>query len=276
VVEIEEQNFTDNGKILEKLAEMDLKPGALRKNIDYNAVTDSLINSLDEILWASIELDGTKLKVKVVPRKIAPPIIAKNIPVDIVAKKDGFVTKVISENGLAKVKAGDTVIKGQVLISGVVTSERADSRYVHSMGEIEAVTWVNKSVEKKLYNYKKIPTGNKIKKRYLHLPFIKIPLQFNETIDFYNYDSIIKEENIFFITFKEHIYEEYLLEKEPVEYDTAVEEGVLELDGYIKDENVSNIVSRKTEHEKKDDETVIVSLLVECKENIGEEREIKF
>ena len=39
---------------------------------------------------------------------------------DIVASEDGVISSIITRNGIPQVKAGDTVEKGQILVSGAV------------------------------------------------------------------------------------------------------------------------------------------------------------
>ena len=273
-VAVEKQNFIDETLIKSKLAGQGLKPWAFRQNIDYDRVANEIITEFPEVLWAAIELSGTKLIVRLAPRKIAPPLIPKDVPTNIVAKRDAAITSIITENGDAKARAGDTVLKGQVLISGAIPNLHTGTRYLHSIGKIEGITWYEKKIPKKLYIYNKIKTGNVDKKRYLYLPFIKIPLQFNETIDFYNYDSIIKENTYFFITHKEFTYEEYNLKRENISLEKAVDDAVLEADEYIKNEGITNIISKKVNYEALDEENIDVTVMLECKEEIGEEMSI--
>jgi len=273
-ISVEKQDYIDENLIKNSLAEKNIRPGAIRRSMDYTMVAHDLITEFPEILWAAVELSGTKIIVRLAPRKLAPPIIPKNLPTNIIAKSDAAITSIITENGDARVRAGDTVLKGQVLISGAIPSMTEGTRYLHSQGKIEGITWYEKKLPQKLYIYNKVKTGNIVKKRYFYLPFIKIPLQFSETIDFYNYDSIIKEEHFFFVTHKEYTYEEYNLERENISVERALEDGVLEILGNIRNEGITNIISQKVDYEIVDDENINVVVLLECKEEIGVEIEI--
>ena len=55
-----------------------------------------------------------------------------------VAARDGLVTKVQALDGQAQVLAGTTVTAGQVLISGVVDSDRRGYRLLHGLGQVGA------------------------------------------------------------------------------------------------------------------------------------------
>jgi similar to stage IV sporulation protein len=274
-IDVEKQDYIDESRIIQKLRENHLYVGAVRRTIDYNAVAASLVTEFNELIWANVELSGTRLKVTIVPRKAPPIVIPKNIPTNIVAKKDGSITKVVAENGDAKVKAGDTVVKGQILISGVIPSPVVGIRYLHSIGAVTAKTWTVKEVTKKLYKYNKIITGNVVVRQELFLPFIKIPLYFKQTLDFFNYDSIIEERTLFFISYKKHTYEEYNLQKAPQTLEQAVEEASLQLNEEIVSEGITNIISKKINYKTVDAETVVVTVLVESEEELGESVQVK-
>ena len=89
------------------------------------------------------EIKGTKLLISVREGIQPPAMIPMEQPCDVIASKDGIVISVMAKNGLALVKEGDTVKKGQVLISGVLESIHPEfgSKYVHAMGEVMASTW---------------------------------------------------------------------------------------------------------------------------------------
>lgn len=273
-VEIEGGDFVDEEKIIRQLSSYGLSRGSFRKTVDYTRISNQLIQDFDEILWANVELKGTKLMVTLVPRTPAPQVIPKEIPTNIVAKKDGIIQEITAENGEAMVRAGDTVVKDQILISGLIPSPTVGSRYVHSIGQIRAVTWETCTVEQKLYRYDKILTGEESIHREVELPFLKIPLDFRQTIDFYNYDSIIKEKNLFFLTYRETVSQEYTLQKTPITEQEAVEEAKQKLEEELKKKHISETISQKISHSFIDNETLSVTLLAQCEEELGVEKEI--
>ncbi|MBQ7792239.1 MAG: sporulation protein YqfD, partial [Clostridia bacterium] len=273
-VEITGGEFMEEAKVTEQLSSYGLGVGKLRKTVDFTRVSNQLIQDFDEILWANVELHGTKLMVTLVPRTKAPQVIPKDVPTNIVAKKDGVILEITAENGDAMVKVGDTVLKDQILISGLIPSPTVGTRYLHSIGQIQATTWEEKTMEQKLYRYDKIPTGNRIIHRELELPFLKIPLDFRQTIDFYNYDSIIKEKNFLFLTYRETHSEEYNLQKNEISQEQAVEEATKLLTRQLQEEGVENIISQKVTFQVLDEETLSVTLLAQCEEELGIPKEI--
>ncbi len=273
-VEIEGGEFLEKDRVTEALSSYGLGMGRLRKNFDLQKISNQLIQDFDEILWANAEISGTRLLVTLVPRTKAPAVVPKDVPTNIVAKKDGIIKEITAENGDAMVRVGDTVVKDQILISGLIPSPTVGSRYLHSIGAIKAVTWEERSMEQKLYRYDKINTGRESVHREVSLPFLKIPLDFRQTIDFYNYDSIIKEKTFLFLTFRETSYVEYTLEKHSITAEEAVKMATDSLTEQMSNEGVGNIISKKVSYQALDNETLLVTLLLECEEELGVPREI--
>ncbi len=273
-IEIKGENPVSQDRLEQALASYGLGVGRFRTSVDFTEISNRLISDFDEILWANVELSGTKLTVTVVPRTPAPTVIPKEIPTNIVAKKDGHITSIIAHNGDAMVKVGDTVVKDQILISGLIPSPSVGSRYLHSMGEITALTWEERSLEQKLYRYDKVFTGNQSVHREIELPFVKIPLDFRQTIDFYNYDSIIKEKHFLFLTYRETTCLEYRLQKASLSVTEAVNEGKNTLLSEFSEEGITEFVSLKIDYDTLDEETILVKVLAECEEELGVSKEI--
>jgi len=265
----------DTAKIRAFLAENDLGVGKIRKTVDTTYLSNQIINRFPQVLWANLELSGTNLLVTLIPRTDSPPLIPKDVPTNIVAKKDGHIKEIIAENGEAMVKVGDTVLKDQILISGLIPSPTVGNRYLHSMGKIRAVTWEKEVYEKKLYCYEKIPTGAEKSKRELALSFLKIPLDFGQSIDFYNYDSIIKERHFLFVTYRETLFSEYNLQKVERTEEEAIKEATEEFLKKLSEKGIEDIISLKTESLRLTDDSISVTVFAECEEELGIEKTIQ-
>jgi len=93
----------------------------------------------DELSWIGIKYTGNKMVIDIAEKAKAPDIISYNIPCDIVARKTGYIEKVIAKYGMPIVQAGQFVREGDILISGMVKDEETEEiKYVHSLGEIYA------------------------------------------------------------------------------------------------------------------------------------------
>lgn len=58
--------------------------------------------------------------------------------------------------GKQLVYAGDTVVKGDILVSALMDSETGDDRYVRAMAIVEADTWYEISAQTPLYEERKV------------------------------------------------------------------------------------------------------------------------
>lgn len=189
-IQIEDNAKIDN--IVEDINSAGLQIGMKKNKINSENIKNKIMLKRNDISWIGINLKGTNAIVKIVKSKEAPEIIDEKEYSNIVAKKSGTITKIIAQNGTAIVKQGDEVQEGQVLIQGTMEGKYTGTRYVHSLGEVEAIVKYTKS--EKIY-YKKeenVRTGNKEEKYKIKIN--KIQINFYKTIsNFKIYDTI--EEN---------------------------------------------------------------------------------
>ncbi|MBO6011137.1 MAG: sporulation protein YqfD, partial [Oscillospiraceae bacterium] len=80
-------------------------------------------------------------------------------PCDMAAMKTGVVVSVDDFAGRGLVEPGDTVLRGQKLISGEVVGLSGEPRFVHSYGSVRARTWYVLSACAPLEYGAKIYTG---------------------------------------------------------------------------------------------------------------------
>ena len=104
--------ITETEEILEKLREINLQKFAFRSNIDNEKIYLKLVRELDEVVWTGVYEEGTRLTIDIKERRTPPEIIPKNEPCHIVAKKDGVIRNLITENGEPLVRDGHVVKKG--------------------------------------------------------------------------------------------------------------------------------------------------------------------
>lgn len=128
------------------LKTQDITLGMPKSKIDCNALEAALRNSFPEISWAAARISGTRLLISVKENEILSHIPEKDeIPCDLVASKAGVITKLVVRQGKAKVKVGDSVEPGQVLISGTIpiyddSEQIKQIHYVRADGDVLADT----------------------------------------------------------------------------------------------------------------------------------------
>lgn len=106
---------------------------------DLYGLSDSVQVYDDRIAWAGLSLQGVLLTVKVIEAKDDIYTLDKTVPCDVVAVKDGVISRVEALNGKTDFEPGMPVLAGDIVIKGDITREDAtEPLYVHAMGNVIA------------------------------------------------------------------------------------------------------------------------------------------
>ena len=99
-----------------------------------------------QITWVSARVSGTRLVIQIKENKIIQAkTTVKEDPCDLVSDVTGTITYIMVRQGIPKVKKGEEIQQGQVLVSGRVPvigddEQEISAFYVQSQGEILAET----------------------------------------------------------------------------------------------------------------------------------------
>lgn len=115
-IEIQGNQMITKDEIMDFMSEEHIFYGMHKREIDCEGLELKMREHFPLITWVSVYLNGTKLHVDMKENALGS-IKQKEIPQDILSPKDGMVISVLVEQGEAKVKAGDEVTAGDVLIS---------------------------------------------------------------------------------------------------------------------------------------------------------------
>lgn len=137
---------------------------------DQDAMQLALLDMLPHIAWVGVRVQGTSVFVKVIPRvpTAQPP---DTRPQSIIARVPGVVESVLADYGQPAVKAGQYVLPGTVLISGVLD----DGKTIHAQGKVDAVVWYRTDVIVPQATATLALTGASV--RHYYLQFGNFPLQ---------------------------------------------------------------------------------------------------
>lgn len=136
----------ERDRLLNALAKRGLKSGVLRQELlkRKSLIEQEIMMDTPNAVWLGITIRGVVVEVKVVKRKTAPEGIRA---CDIVAGRAGVISRLITIRGVPVVKEGDTVARGDLLISGTVRSdENLAGEEVPAAGIVEARVWYDLSV----------------------------------------------------------------------------------------------------------------------------------
>ncbi len=116
----------EESRVMDEAAELGLKPGAVYRRLDSEALAEELRHRLPEISWVYIERQGVIVNIKVAERAIYPEELENATVGAIWADRDGLIEEVLIKHGQAAVSHGDTVRKGTLLVAPLADG-RADA-----------------------------------------------------------------------------------------------------------------------------------------------------
>ena len=132
--------------ILRSLEKNGVHRGCFGFALNGEDIRNHVLLELPDVVWLTVNMRGCTAHVQVVERQRPPHLYTDGEITNVVAARDGLVTGIQALDGEAQVMAGSTVTAGQVLISGVVDSDRRGYRLLHGMGQVWARTWYELSV----------------------------------------------------------------------------------------------------------------------------------
>ena len=146
-----------------------IKYGMKKKNVDCEALEAGMREAFPQITWVSARVSGTRLVIQIKENKIIQDKTAvEEEACDLVSNVSGTITYIMVRQGVPKVKKGEKIEPGQILVSGRVPVISDDEKevsafYVQSQGEILAETGKTYVKEMPLIRKVRYPAG---KKRY--------------------------------------------------------------------------------------------------------------
>lgn len=188
-VEITGTEKIDNNEILSILKEEGIEVGKLKSKIQTEEAINEIRLKREDIAWIGIKVKGTNVIVQIVEAKEKPEIVDESEVCNIVAKKTATISKIIVQNGTARVTVGDTVQEGDLLVEGVMEGQYTDTRQVHAEATIYGKIMYEKTEKESLIQEIEKTTGNEEKKIEINLNNFKIILP-KGVSKFENYDTI--------------------------------------------------------------------------------------
>lgn len=168
-------------EIMQNLKKSGVYIGRFKIGLSKKKAVNELRVNMPNLAWAGIEISGTTAKVDVVEKTVVDDKYkAENPdkPGDIIADKSGIVTKIIAENGTAKLKEGSYVDKGYTLIEGVILSKILPPQLVPAKGIVR----INSQ-----YVYEKDYKFNQVQKKYTGGKKYTIGISINNNENMLNY-----------------------------------------------------------------------------------------
>ncbi len=183
--------------ILEELRRQGVYPGVYGPSIDEVQIGNDALLNLEDLVWMSVNLYGTRAEVLVRERTELPQLVDETVPAHVVAARDGVITHMETTSGQAKFQEGGTVAAGDVLISGVIDLQ--EPKYsqvdlgtltVRASGKVYARTWHTLQAVIPLEAVVKEYTGEEMNRWSLTFFGQKLHFYKNGGISYAGYDKI--------------------------------------------------------------------------------------
>ena len=285
-INIDGYRSLDEADIRATLKDAGIYEGA-KKSDSYNDANELLYETYDKLTWVSIYQEGRLLKVNVSEAGInekTPPEDTK--PVHIVASQSGIIENIRPMQGNAKVKKGDYVNKGDVLISCKFKYQSTD----YSRGDEEFIMYSHAKgtalakIPKHITYY--FDKKERVKKQTGNSFFglsVKIgDISFDTTKGWGGYEASVKEEKVLLktvnpipISIKLLTVREVKLEDADKDYSSIEKVVEAALRQYEKDnlETGESIISKSIDYSESTG-LIKASVMIEVLEDIGAEKEI--
>ena len=261
------QNFENNG----------LKIGTFKVGLDKSEIIKKVRAENREFTWIGVDINGTSATIKVIEKtKLKDENIQEERIGDIVANKDALITRIIAENGTAKVKEGSFVEKGMTLIEGIIYSTILENREVSAKGIIYGnVEYVNnfeyfyKKMDKEYTNKKRWNVGITINSKEYMINYLNKSHKYDKIKNSKSFNIFGLDISFDLYSFDEYTENEVVLSKEDIE-----KEANLDIDNYLNNELLSKLKNatlvRKDIEKKEYEDKVVYETKYVINEQIGE------
>ncbi len=140
-IHVEGNSVLSEDEVKEILYDNGVRPGVFLDNLDIGTIQSDIERENEEIAWISINVIGTVAYVEMIEAE-NPPVKAapEGDGMNLVAERDGIIAGFELTAGDPIVEYGRTVRKGELLVSGLIDSERFGYRAVEARGKVFART----------------------------------------------------------------------------------------------------------------------------------------
>ena len=257
--------------------------GTYGPSVNAQALSHGVLEDLEDLAFFTVNLYGIRAEVVVRERVEAPEVVDESTVADVTAEQGGIITQVLDFAGTPLVKEGDTVVPGDILLSGTVeypsgtdpeTILRTD--YVRARGEVWARTWRTLTAAVPDTDTGKAYTGKEKTRYALLLGAKRVNFYHRAGISFPDYDKITTVHPLTLpnglelpLGWVKETYVEYVPEER--ETDLAAAEAALKaaLEARLASEVADGQILEKSWSSARENGLLTVTLTAECLEEIG-------
>lgn len=208
-VEVNGNEKVSDEQILTVFQDLGVRSGVRKSKMNIDKLQADGLKKLPELSWLAVNVKGSSAVIEVRERVPKPKMDEAGEPRNLVAVCNGQIASVEVYEGKAAVKRGDEVLKGELLVSGIITNYDSSVMLCCARGRVTAYTKrtlecrrayeteilcksgeYGKGVTLTFFNLK-IPvskprlksekTYTEVKRRYVKTDSVRLPVGFIET-----------------------------------------------------------------------------------------------
>ena len=158
-------------------AELGLKPGVWKKDVQAKLLQQQLMNAFPQASWLSVNTSGCLVQIELEELSEKPDLDTNKRACNILAKATGQILYMEVYAGTPEVKEGDAVVEGQLLLNAVVEDTYGRSTLKHAAGKIIAATKHTFTTQVEMQKEIVQETGHMVTRRSATLFGLRVPLE---------------------------------------------------------------------------------------------------
>lgn len=174
-IEVTGNNRVSADEITAVFSQLGIYKGAASNGINASEIEAAALRDLPEISWLNINFSGCTAMIEVRETVKRPDTFKDNTPTNLIAARDGQLVIFRPFNGTAETTVGASVLKGDLLISGIEENKDLSSSFCKAQGYAVAKTVRNSEYTLPL-EFTADKTIEQSKRFTLHFLFFDIPL----------------------------------------------------------------------------------------------------
>lgn len=282
-IRVEGNTYVPSSDICCTLQSLGIAEGKKKETATLEKIYNSFLLAEKRISWIAVNYDGTVAHVEVKETEQIPEKLDRSKNINIVAACDGVVKRIEALDGERAVEPGETVTKGQLLISSFIETRKTGVLMRAARGSVWATTVRNYDVYIPKTHQVKHYTGSIKQRRFLKILGNKLPLTVSFHPAFGHYESR-SEEKMCVLAGKIHLplavvtdsEVEYRSQSEEIAEEQAAYLAAAELNARIEKELFHAEIISRSENKTVTDDSYVFHYELICLENIAVETEFYF
>ena len=197
-IEIIGNENVSSREILLTARDLGIRRGTFGPGLDLRTIEQKTLLLIDDLSWVGINRHGSKITIDVRERIVEPDIVADDRPCNIIATKTGQILYTEVYSGQLIVPIGSSVLKGNIIVSGILEDEEGNTSYVHADAKIIAEYEEQMKFSIPFKQTEDILTGEVKKRNYITILGLDLPLFISTPIKYkYDYSEEVTKLKLF-------------------------------------------------------------------------------